>query len=173
MASDANGWVASDVPMTKSRSALSSSGAPSVNACGGWEDGQHSVLRNEGASASYRVSVEGNARLHKPAARFASCGLTLLYGFWHLQAVEFLLAVDTTLAREASMELYQAVSGDACLPLEGVDVLREACLQRTAVTEELHEGVGERRPIAAGVQLARERVYCRPFNGSIHRGPVA
>lgn len=173
MASDANGWVASDVPMTKSRSALSRLGELSVNACGGWEDGQHSVLRDEGAFVPYRVSVERNARLHETAACFAPCGLTLLYGVWHLQAVKLLFAVDATLAREASMELDQAVSGDTCLPLKGVDVLREARLERAAVTEELHKGVGGRRPIAAGVQLARERVYCRPSDGSTRQAPVA
>ncbi len=159
--------------MTKSRSALSSSGELSVNACGGCEGGQHSFLRDQGASASYRVSVERDARLHEPAACFASGGLALLEGVRHLQAVVLLLAVHATLAREASMELNEAIPGDACLPLEGVDVLREACLQRAAVTEELHEGVGGRRPIAAGVQLARERVYCRPSDGSIRPAPVA
>lgn len=144
-----------------------------MNACGGWEDGQHFVRRDKGASAAYRVSVERNAGLHETAACFASCGLALLYGVWHLQAVVLLFAVHATLAREASMELDQAVSGDACLPFEGVDVLREARLQRAAVTKEFHEGVGGRRPIAAGVQLARERVYCRPSDRSTRQAPVA
>ena len=78
----------------------------------------------------------------------------------HRGAVRARGAVDAVLVREAPVRLDDARRGHARLPLERVDVLREACVEVRVVGEELHEGVRERGAEAAWVELARQRVDC-------------
>lgn len=73
------------------------------------------------------------------------------------------MALDAVLLREAAVRFDDLVSGHVGLPLERVDVLREAGVEKGVISEQLHEGVCERRPEAARVKLVGEGVdYWKP-----------
>ena len=118
-------------------------------------DGAHSM-----AKAAHRFAEEDDVGLDEPPAVPAPDDLGLFDGGLHLRAVETLATLDAVLVRERAVRLDDVVHGDARLAFEGVDVLRETCVEQCVVGEELDEGVGKRGPELARVQLAGEGIDC-------------
>ena len=118
------------------------------------------VVCRQLVNCAHLFAEEDDVRLDQAPARLvvAPDDLAFLYRFAHLGRIVLLLAVDAVLGREAPVSFYELIRGDAGLPLECVDVLREACVQQTRVREQLHECVRQRWPIAARVELAGQCV---------------
>ena len=110
------------------------------------------------AKVAHRFTKEDDVGLDKASAFPAPDNLGLLDGSLHLRAVKGAAALDAVLVRERAVRFDDAMRGDARLALEGIDVLCEACVEERVVGKELDEGVGQRRPEIARVQLTGESV---------------
>lgn len=90
---------------------------------------------------AYPFPKEDNIRLHQPSALRTPRDFLLGDTSSHLGAVERCLAVNTALRSETAVGFNDKMIGDARNALEGVDVLRETCLEKRMCSKEPDEAM--------------------------------